>query len=40
VARNSILRGLNAASTDQETGEAEKSFRWSAEQEEFVLRPK
>jgi hypothetical protein len=26
--RNAILRRFNAASTDQETGEAAKSFRW------------
>ena len=38
--RDSILRRLNAASTEQETGEAAKSFRWWAEQEGFLLQTK
>ncbi len=38
--RDSILRRLNAASTEQETGEAAKSFRWWAEQEGFLLQMK
>jgi len=38
--RDSMLRRLNAASTEQETGEAAKSFRWWAEQEGLLLQPK
>ena len=38
--RDLILRRLNAASTEQETGEAAKSFRWWAEQEGLLLPPK
>jgi hypothetical protein len=37
--RDLILRRLNAASTEQETGEAAKSFRWWAEQERLLLQP-
>jgi hypothetical protein len=40
VTRDSVLRRLNAASTEQETGEAAKSFRWWAEQEGLLLSPK
>jgi hypothetical protein len=35
-----ILRRLDAASTEQENGEAAKSFRWWAEQEGLLLAPK
>ena len=37
--RDLILRRLNAASTEQETGEAAKSFRWWAEQEGLLIQP-
>jgi hypothetical protein len=38
--RDVILRRLNAATTEQEAGEAAKSFRWWAEQEGLLLPPK
>jgi len=38
--RDLILRRLNIASTEQETGDAAKSFRWWAEQEGLLLAPK
>jgi hypothetical protein len=38
--RDLILRRLNAASTEQESGEAAKIFCWWAEQEGLLLRPK
>jgi hypothetical protein len=38
--RDLILRRLDAASTEQENGEAAKSFRWWAEQEGLLLAPK
>jgi hypothetical protein len=38
--RDSILRRLTAASSEQETGDAAKSFRWWAEQEGFLLQLK
>ena len=38
--RDLILRRLTAASSEQETGEAAKSFRWWAEQEGLLLQPK
>jgi hypothetical protein len=38
--RDLILRRLNAASTEQENGEAAKSFRWWVEQEGLLLQPK
>jgi hypothetical protein len=38
--RDSILRRLTAASSEQEAGEAAKSFRWWAEQEGLLLQPK
>ena len=38
--RDSILRRLIAASTEQETGEAAKTFRWWAEQEGLLLETK
>ncbi len=38
--RDLILRRLNAASTEQESGEAAKSFRWWAEQEGLLLQTK
>ena len=37
--RDLILRRLNAASTEQETGEAAKAFRWWAEQEGLLIQP-
>jgi hypothetical protein len=37
--RDVILRRLNAASTEQETGEALKTFRMWAEQEGLLLQP-
>ena len=40
VTRDLILRRLNAASTEQETGEVAKTFRWWAEQEGLLLQPK
>jgi hypothetical protein len=36
--RDLILRRLNAASTEQETGEAAKTFRWWAELEGLLLQ--
>jgi hypothetical protein len=38
--RDLILRRLDAASTEQETGDAARSFRWWAEQEGLLLQPK
>jgi hypothetical protein len=38
--RDLILRRLNAASTEQEAGEAAKTFRWWAELEGLPLHPK
>jgi hypothetical protein len=38
--RDSILRRLTAASSEQEVGQAAKSFRWWAEQEGLLLQPK
>ena len=38
--RNLILRRLSAASTEQEAGEAAKTFRWWAELEGLPLHPK
>jgi hypothetical protein len=38
--RDLILRRLNAASTEQEAGEAAKSFHWWVEQEGLLHRPK
>ena len=38
--RDSILRRVTAASSEQETGDAAKSFRWWAEQEGLLLQPK
>jgi hypothetical protein len=38
--RDSILRRIMAASSEQETDEAAKSFRWWAEQEGFLLQSK
>ena len=38
--RDLILRRLNDASTEHETGEAAKTFRWWAEQEGLLLQPK
>jgi hypothetical protein len=38
--RDLILRRLNAASTEHETGEAARTFRWWAEQEGLLLQPK
>jgi len=38
--RDLILRRLSAASTEQESGEAAKSFCWWAEQEGLLLQPK
>jgi hypothetical protein len=38
--RDSILRRLTAASSEQEADEAAKSFRWWAEQEGLLLQPK
>ena len=38
--RDLILRRLTAASTEQEAGDAAKSFRWWAEQEGLLLAPK
>lgn len=37
--RDLILRRLIAASTEQETCDAAKSFRWWAEQEGLLLQP-
>ena len=37
--RDLILRRLNAASTEQETGEAATTFRWWAELEGLLPRP-
>ena len=37
--RDSILRRLISASSDQQNCEAEKSFRWWAEQEGLLLQP-
>jgi hypothetical protein len=37
--RDSILRRLTSASSDQQNCEAEKSFRWWAEQEGLLLQP-
>jgi hypothetical protein len=37
--RDSVLRRLMAASTEQETSDAAKSFRWWAEQEGLLLQP-
>ena len=37
--RNLILRRLDAASSEQEMGEAAKSFRWWAQMEGLLLRP-
>ena len=39
VTRDLILRRLNAASTEQETGEAAKTFRWWAQLEGLLLQP-
>jgi hypothetical protein len=38
--RDSILRRLTTASSEQEAGEAAKSFRWWAEQEGLLPPPK
>jgi hypothetical protein len=38
--RDLILCRLSAASTEQETGEAARTFRWWAEQEGLLLQPK
>ena len=38
--RDSILRRLIAASTEHETGEAAKTFRWWVEQEGLLLETK
>ncbi len=40
MTRDLILRRLSDASTEQETGEAAKTFRWWAEQEGLLLQPK
>jgi hypothetical protein len=40
VTRDLIMRRLNAAATEQESGEAAKSFHWWAEQEGLLLQPK
>jgi hypothetical protein len=37
--RDLILRRLTAASTEEETGDAVKSFRWWAEQEGLLIQP-
>jgi hypothetical protein len=37
--RDLILRRLNSASTEQETGEAAKTFRWWAQLEGLLLQP-
>jgi hypothetical protein len=37
--RDSILRRLAAASSEQEAGEAAKLFRWWVEQEGLLLQP-
>jgi hypothetical protein len=37
--RDLILRRLNAAATEQQIGEAAKTFRWWAEQEGLLLQP-
>jgi hypothetical protein len=39
VTQDLILRRLNAASTEQETGEAAKTFRWWAQLEGLLLQP-
>ena len=38
--RDLILRRLNTACTEQEAGEAAKSFRWWVEQEGLLHQPK
>ena len=37
--RDTILRRLRAASSEQEASDAVKSFRWWAEQEALLLKP-
>jgi hypothetical protein len=37
--RDLMLRRLSTASTEQETGDAVKSFRWWAEMEGVLLQP-
>jgi hypothetical protein len=39
VTRGLILRRLDAASTEEQMGEAAKSFRWWAQMEGLLLRP-